>query len=34
MTPTPTVVAGAPTIAGKAMVGKTLTAKPGSWIPG
>ena len=30
VTPTPTVVAGAPTIKGKAIVGKTLTAKPGT----
>ena len=34
MTPTPTVVAGAPTITGKARVGKTLTANPGTWVPG
>jgi hypothetical protein len=31
--PTPKVVAGAPTIKGKAVVGKKLTAKPGSWTP-
>jgi hypothetical protein len=30
---TPHVVAGAPTIKGKAVVGKKLTAKPGSWTP-
>ena len=29
----PAVVAGAPTIKGKAVVGKKLTAKPGSWSP-
>ena len=31
--PTPKVVAGAPTIKGKAIVGKKLTAIPGSWTP-
>ena len=29
----PSVVAGAPTIKGKAQVGKTLTALPGTWGP-
>jgi hypothetical protein len=32
--PTPKVIAGAPTISGKALVGKKLTAHPGSWTPG